>query len=152
MYTGLIVATLWAGANIINYVADLRFYKRCMTPWETAAEACKVGDITWPSFTGNDLKKYMDRVSSMMKSSQLGVPESNTNIPYIYIEKRITGPEQKIFLVCLPDRLIIYGFSAKTINHHDKFIDQRLNLTRGFFQGKPDKENNTFTGIWKFHK
>ncbi len=149
LYSCLIILTLWSGAKTINYAMDMMFYKDYLLSWRQAIEACSVEKGTWPEYTESMLVLYMDKVTDMMKSTSVGLPDSNSPDAYIYILKKINKPEQKIFMLCFADKLILYGIREETLRRIDRFIDAKSDLNAGAFRAKAASDGITFIGYWK---
>ncbi len=149
LYSGLILVMLWSGTKALNYAMDMMFYKDYLLSWRQATQAGSVEKGTWPEYTGSMLVHYMDEVVDIMESISVGLPDSNTSRAYVYMLKKINKPEQKIFILCFADKIILYGIREETLRRIDRFIDEKPDLNAGEFKGKAASDGITFIGAWK---
>lgn len=151
LYFGVIILTAWGGIRAINYSIDSKFYKDYLVKWEVSIRLLNQIQTTWPVFTGNNHVQYMDQLVHHMKNNQIARPASNTQFSYIYIMDKIGSGqgEQKIFVLCLPDKLILYDISKESIERVDRFVDGIAGSDMGRFQCQLNKGNSLYTCAWK---
>ena len=107
----------------------------------------EIGD--WPIFTGGNHLKYMDKLTRSLKGSSFPAPKSNTNRSFIYRMKKIGSTEEQLFLLCFPNRIIVYGMSKETFERVDTFVDGKISAQKGLFAGYPSKNKKTYIGFLK---
>lgn len=149
LYAGILMFTAWGGARLIGYSLDTRFCNEYLINWETAVRALAVTQVNWPTFNKNNHVAYMDRLVDMMQKADIPIPASNTVRPYVYRIKKIGDPENKLFVLCLPNRIIVYGLSDRTFKTVDVSIDGGFDLHKGQFTGYPAQDGLTYTGRWQ---
>ena len=133
IYTGFSLLVLWAGMKLINYVLVTRFYEGYIVGWEIGLRQYHV--------------EYMNSLVRLMQEKGTLPPLSNTGRRYVYHLKRLRSPGEYIFLLCFPDRIVLYGMSDKTFMRMDKLIDGESDCERGLFTGRPSKDGLTYTGV-----
>ena len=152
VYTGFGCLTIWAGIALINHSLDSKFYKDFLLAWEVALHAYGLEGGSWPHFSGGNHVKYMDQVARLMSNrvpSPPSPPASNTVRPYVYRLHRIGAHREDIFLLCFPQRMILYGISAKTFACLDTYIDGGVDPKKGVFTGRPSSDGLTYIGRWQ---
>jgi hypothetical protein len=149
IYIALLGLVIWGGVRIINYALESRFYKDFLLKWDVAVTSYSVKRGPWPQFSGSNHIEYMDNLVAAMSMSSVSIPESNTKRPYVYSLKKIGPPEEKIFVLCFPGRIILYGISERTFERIDTFIDGASDEKTGRFIGRPGTNGATFIGLWR---
>ncbi len=149
LYVCAICLTLWGGAKLVNYSLDSRFYKDFLLPWEVSFRRFSTGDEIWPVFSGGNHVEYMENLSVAMGKNGMSLPSSNTNYFNIYHIDKMWQDRQELFLLCLSDRIIIYGLSRKTFERIDAFIDGKLDKENGTFLGYQGKDRKKYIGLWR---
>jgi len=141
--------TAWGGARLIGYSLDMRFYNEYLIKWETTVRDLAVTQVVWPSFNKNNHVAYMERLTDMMQKASIPIPASNTAQPFVYRIKKIGEADTNLFVLCLPNRIIVYGLSNRTIKTVDVSIDGGVDLHQGQFTGYPAQDGRTYTGRWQ---
>lgn len=149
IYIALLGLVIWGGIRIINYSLESIFYKDFLLQWDVAITSYSLKRGLRPQFSGSNHIEYMDSFVEAMTMSGVVIPVSNTKRPYVYMLKRIGPPEEKIFVLCFPDRIILYGISERTFMRIDTFIDGTSDKKTGRFIGRPSTDGKTFIGIWR---
>lgn len=151
LYISVIILTSWGGIHAINYSIDSKFYKDFLIKWEISIRLLNQIQAAWPVFSGNNHVQYMEQLTLHMKNNQIAMPASNTQFPYIYIMDKIGSGhgEHKIFVLCLPDKLILYDISKESLERIDRFVDGIIRSDQGRFQWQPNKGNSLYTCVWK---
>lgn len=152
LYISVILLTAWGGTRAINYSIDSKFYKDFLVKWEVSIKTYNHIQAQWPGFTGDNHVPYMDQLVHDMQRNQIVLPLSNTQFSYIYIMDKIGPGHQKckIFVLCFPDKMILYDLPQESFERIDRFIDGRVTPNMGQFQGRPGKLESIYTCIWKF--
>ena len=148
VYAGFGILVIWAGVALINHSLDLKFYRNFLLKWEVALSCCNREGGSWPCFSGANHVQYMEQVTSLIRAKGFSPPDSNTGRPYVYRLKRIGADREDIFILCFPEKLILYGISTRTFERLDTYIDGERSAERGAFTGRPGKDRLTYTGRW----
>ncbi len=149
LYAGLIALTIWGGCNLINYSLDLKFCRDFLLKWDVALRSYSAKNEIWPYFSGSNHVEYMENLVRSMRNNSLSPPASNTERPYVYRFKKIGRSEEDIFLLCFPDRIILYGIPENMFTKIDRFIDNKAGKDDGMFRGYPGKDGRTYIGLWR---
>lgn len=149
IYIALLGLVIWGGVRIINYALESKLYKDFLLKWDVAVTSYSVKRGQWPEFSGSNHIEYMDNLVTAMTMSSVVTPVSNTKRSYVYSLKRIASPEEKIFVLCFPDRIILYGISERTFMRIDAFIDGTSDEKTGRFIGRPGTDGRTFIALWR---
>ncbi len=149
LYAGVAGLTLWGGTKLVNYSVDSKYYRDFLLHWEVAYRRFSAGDEMWPEFSGGNHMEYMENLSAAMSRSGIPLPSSNTNYFNIYQIDKMGQGRQDLFLLCLSDRIIIYGLSRKTFERIDSFIDGEIDQEHGAFLGYQGKDRKKQIGLWQ---
>jgi hypothetical protein len=149
IYAALGGLALWAGTKLINNSLDSKFHKDFLLKWEVVLRTFNQQGGTWPRFSGGNHILYMEKLIRLMQSKGLPPPDSNAGHPFVYLLDKIGAPEEKIFILCFPQRIILYGISAETFARLDKSIDGKTDPKRGMFKGRQSKDGRTYIGVWQ---
>jgi len=149
LYVVFIVLIIWGGVKVINYSLDSRFYKDFLLPWEVSMKSYSVKERVLPYFSGGNHREYMDNLVKLMRACDISPPLPDTGYAYIYLMEKIGRERARIFLLCLNNRIIIYGMHKDTFERVDTFIDGKMNSKRGSFTGHHVKNGKTYTGLWR---
>jgi hypothetical protein len=90
----------------------------------------------------------MDALVDSLRKRGAPPPRSNTNRPYVYRLKKFGSPDEDAFILCLPDRIVVYGLSWATFNQVDKFIDGRADPNQGKLTGR-ESEAGKIAAVWR---
>lgn len=146
LYVLVALITLWGGFRLVNHSFEVRFLKDYLLQWETRLNAFAANQGVWPVFDGSNHGQYMARLSQKMSLAGISLPHSNSGAPYRYRVERFGGPAEDVFLLCLHDRLILFGLSEKTIRKLDQSIDGHSDLTLGKVSGRKGKSGENYIG------
>jgi len=149
LYIVLVGLVAWGGIRIINYSLETRFYNDFLMKWDVAIISWSAKKGVWPHFSGGNHIEYMDNLVSTMSLNSVKPPRSNTKRSYVYRLKKIGPPAEDVFLLCFPDKIILYGISSDTFIRIDTFIDGKHNENAGRFTGRPGRNGKTFIGLWR---
>ena len=117
-----------------------------MLQWETRLTAFSVNQGVWPVFNGSNHGQYMARLSQKMSLAGITLPHSNTGAPYRYRVEHFGRQAEDVFLLCLHDRLILFGLSEETVRHLDQSLDGHSDLTQGRVSGRLGKSGENYIG------
>jgi hypothetical protein len=149
IYAGFGVLALWAGTKLINSSLETKLYKDFLLKWEVAVQRFNTEGGHWPHFSGGNHVAYMDLLTQFMDNKGTPPPSSNTDHAYIYRLHRWGWPEERIFLLCFSNRVVLYGVSDKTFLKMDNWIDGGAEKERERFTGRRSKDGVSYVGIWK---
>ncbi len=147
-YTGVILLTLWGGAKAIDYVVDYRFYHSFLSPWSTALDRYRRHGGAWPKFAGH--VEYMNSCVQLLRDEVDFQPTGSGRGNYMYRLKKPGDPAHNVFLLALPERIVIYDLPRVTTERIDRFIDGRTNLSTGDFQARPGRGGKGLTAVWQY--
>lgn len=143
------VIAFWMGFGLINRGFEIRFFKDYMVQWEVGIYAYVAQQGQWPKFSGNNHVDYMDRLTEQMASAGVAMPDSNTSSAYRYRVEHFGSRDEDIFVLCMHNRIILYGISGNTLGQLDRVVDGQPDLVRGRVSGKPGKNPNSYIGMWQ---
>lgn len=146
LYVLVALITVWCGFRLLNHSFELRFFKDYLLQWETRLNGFSVNQGVWPVFDGSNHKQYMDNLSHKMSLAGITLPHSNTGAPYRYRVERFGRQAEEVFLLCLHDRMILFGLSEKTIRNLDQSMDGHEDLTKGKVSGRKGKTGENYIG------
>ncbi len=150
LYAGVAMAISGGGILMINRSLESRYYHDYLLKWEVSLKAYNAQGGLWPRFKGGSHVEYMDELLSLMRKNNITLPSANSRRPYLYrIDLVGWRAKEKTFLLCFPDKVILYGISKETFDRLDGFIDETLNPVQGRFTGHPGKAGGTYTGRWR---
>lgn len=149
LYTLVAAGMVWLGGRMINFALDARFYNDFLSGWEVALIKYRHQSGSYPKFSGGNHKKYMQKLVHAMTRSMVAPPTSNTDQPFVYSIDKIGRKAQRVFILALNDRMVLYNLPPKTMHMLDKVIDGESDYTAGHFSGRLSKDGMTYIGIWK---
>ena len=149
VYAMVALITIWAGFRLINQGLESRFLKDYLLKWEVSIRAYSAQQGQWPGFTGSNHVDYMNRLTHAMKTAGVPLPKSNTDVTYRYRMAPFGTEDEDIFVLCLHNRLVLYGLSRKTLNWLDRSVDRHSDLEHGRVSGYPSKTAKTHIGMWR---
>ncbi len=150
-FTYLVAAglSIFGGIALINNSLETKFYKDYLLKWQVSTQAFFEKGGRWPSFTGNNHGEYMDQLVEEMQKHGIEPPRSNTARPYAYRLDRIGQEKEEIFVLCLPERMVVFGMSEKTFERIDRYVDGVADLDKGRFRGRSGKKSSTIIASWE---
>ncbi|RLB35153.1 MAG: hypothetical protein DRH12_16855 [Deltaproteobacteria bacterium] len=148
LYVGLCIVVLWSGSALINYSLVVKLYKDYLLKWEVAAERYRDSGLQWPVFNGANHTDYMGALVGQMRKAGIQVPRSNTTAPYTYVLDHLWGKDERIFVLVLPEKIIIYGLSIRTFEKVDSYVDGVVDMKRGKLVGRIGRDGQTVVAIW----
>lgn len=146
-FAGAVVFTAWSSLTAVNYSEDSAFYRDYLIKWEKALRLYVDNNPTWPRLPKEKHVDFMESVITLMNRQGIEIPISNTSLAYTYRIRKVGVPESKIFILCLPDKLVVFGISEETFNRLDAFIDSEPEETQGWFTGH-STDDGKYVGIW----
>jgi hypothetical protein len=139
----------WTGFGLINRGWDIRLFKDYLLRWEICLTEYADRQGQWPAFTGDNHTAYMDRLIAGMTSSGIAPPASNGKTAYRYRIEKFGRADENIFVLCLPDRMMIFGLSKQSLLYIERLVDRHVDLNRGRITGHPGKEPEVYIGQWR---
>jgi hypothetical protein len=147
LYTAMIFLTVWAGTKIINKTLDQLFISSFIRGWEQVVITLQEKQPIFPAMKNKQLVPGMKKIEQLAKKNLIDLPHTNTSYSFAHVLKKLNQPEQHIFLIAEPDKLIIYGIRHQTLQRIDKQIDGTVDFKAGEFQAVHGKNPETYTGI-----
>lgn len=147
LYAGFGVLTLWVGVSLINCSLETKLHKDFLMRWEVALQRFSKEGGQWPHFSGANHAAYMDHLMQFMGNAGTPPPLSNTRRAYVYRLKRWGWPEERIFLLCFSNRMVLYGISEKTLMKMDQWMDGKAAEEQGRFIGKHSRDGVSYVGV-----
>jgi hypothetical protein len=149
LYTLIGLGIVWFGSRMVNYALDVHFYNDYLLGWEMALTEYRHQSGGYPKFNGGNHMKYMQQMMQRMTQNMSVLPKSNTEFPFLYRIDKIGYETQRVFLLALSDRMVLYNLPAGTINRLDKMVDGHEDLDKGLLTGRKSKDGVTYIGSWK---
>jgi hypothetical protein len=147
LYAGFGILTLWTGVSLVNFSLETKLHKDFLMRWEVALQRFSKEGGQWPQFSGANHVTYMDHLMQFMGNKGTPPPLSNTPRAYVYRLKRLGRPEERIFLLCFSNRMILYGISEKTFMKMDQWMDGKAAEEQGRFRGKRSRDGVSYVGV-----
>ena len=148
LYAAIIVFTVWGGFRVVDYALMSGFYKDYLMKWEASVREYGLSRGAWPAFDEKRPIEFMDTLVGYMRRKGVPLPRSNTKRPHVYRIKRMGSPHEDVFVLCLPDRIVLYGVSKRTCTRLDDMIDGRGDAGRGWFTWQPSADG-AYVGVWR---
>jgi hypothetical protein len=149
LYIGIASIIFWAGLRMADRGLEMRFVNGYLKRWEVGLSDFSARQGQWPVFKGNNHVAYMETLVERMGQIGLRPPGSNTPDAYRYRIDRFCGRDEEIFILCLSDRMLLFGMSQSTMNRLDKAVDLQPGLDRGRLVAWPGKNQETLIGQWR---
>ncbi len=150
LYAGILMFTAWGGARLIGYSLDVRFYNEYLIKWETTVRDLAVTQASLADFHQEQPcclygRAYGHDAIRPISPSQPLIPRDRMFIG----SKKSVKQTINLFVLCLPNRIIVYGLSNRTFKTVDVSIDGGFDLQQGQFTGYPTQDGLTYTGRWQ---
>ena len=139
----------WTGSGLINRGLDIRLFKDYLLGWEICLTEYSDRQGQWPVFRGDNHTAYMDRLVAGMTYLGISPPASNTTAAYRYRIKKFGRADENIFVLCLPDRMVIFGLSKQSLLQIERLVDRHVDLNAGRITGHAGKEPGAYIGQWR---
>ena len=149
VYIGLCALVLWAGVGLMNHFREVVLCKDYLLRWQVAVQGYNAQSSYWPEFTGSNHMEYMKALVKRMEVMGIGVPRSDTQDPFIYVLHRLWGQNERLFVLCLKQRIIVYGMSYETFEKLDRYVDGKVDPNEGMVRGRRGKDGRSITAIWR---
>jgi hypothetical protein len=144
-----VALVLWTAFELINRGLEIRLFKDYLLRWEVCLTEYGGRQGQWPVFSGDNHRDYMDHLIAGMTHLGIAPPASNAETAYRYRMEKFGGADENIFVLCLPDRMVIFGLSKQSLLHIERLVDQHVDLSSGRITGRPGKEPGTYIGQWR---
>ena len=141
--------SLWAGFGLINRGLEVRFIKDYLLFWEVSLNTFNAQQGRWPEFTGSNHVAYMNDLTRAMVHLGIQPPASNTATAFRYRMDKFGRDAEDIFVLCLRDRMVLFGLSEQSMLALDRSVDKHHDLKRGRVSGRPGKLQGTYIGQWR---
>ncbi len=132
----------------MNLALDHLFISNFVLGWKQVVLRLQEQEPWLPTMQNQQLVASMDKVERLAKQYAIEVPDTNTGRSYAHHLKKISEPEQQIFLIIDQGKIIIYGLRQQTLQRIDQHIDGMIDLNAGSFQATQGKSKGIYTGIW----
>lgn len=149
LLAGFGLLTLWTGLSLMNAFLETKFYKDFLMRWELASQRYNKEGGQWPHFSDSNHVAYMDHLMQSMANEGTPPPASNTQRAYVYRLKRWGWPEERIFLLCFSNRMVLYGLSEKTFMKMDQWMDGKMPKQQGRFTGERSRDGVSYIGVFQ---
>jgi hypothetical protein len=143
------VMVLWTGMGLINRGVEIRLFKDYLLRWEICLTEYSARQGQWPVFTGDNHVAYMDRLIAGMTDLGIDPPGSNTQAAYRYRIEKFGRADENIFVLCLSDRMVIFGLSKQSLMHIERQVDRHIDLNAGRITGRPGTKPGAYIGQWR---
>lgn len=143
---------IWFGSRMVAHAVEVRLLKDFLLHWEIRALSFNAEQGAWPEFSGSDQVAYMRSLISRMSLNGMTPPVSNGPNSFEYRLRGFGDDREDIFVLVLPDRMVLYGISPETLEFIDRAVDGRADLARGHITGKAGKNLDTRIGQWHLWK
>jgi hypothetical protein len=140
---------VWFGAGLLDRGYKTRLIKDVLFEWQRLGQSYAAGGAPWPAFTGNNHVAYMEALLTEMRRQGLVSPRQARRLSFAPRLKRIGRADERLFLLLLPGRLVIFGLAPQTFARIDQLVDGRFDPARGDFTGRPSSDDNQMIGYWR---
>jgi hypothetical protein len=152
LYLLIGVMVLWFGSKMVARAVEVRLFKDFLLHWEVHTRSFDAEQGAWPEFTGSNQAAYMRSLISRMARNGMTPPASNGPSSYEYRLRGFGDDREDIFVLVLPDRMVLYGIRPDTLEFIDRAVDGRADLAKGLITGKVGKNSDTRIGQWHLWK
>lgn len=141
--------SIWFGAGLLDRSLETRLIKGVLFEWQRLGQSFAARGAPWPEFKGNNHVAYMEALLKEMRHQGLISPRQGRRLSYTHRLKRMGRANERLFLLLLPGRLVIFGLPAKTFARIDNQVDGVFDPVRGDFTGRPASDGNQMIGYWR---
>jgi hypothetical protein len=147
----LVVAliSIWLGSGLVNHSLETRLVREVLFEWQRLGQRFGSGGGPWPNFEGNNHVAYMQELLSKMRHEGLISPQKARRLAYAPRLKRIGRPDERLFVLLLPGRMVVFGLSQRSFARIDRQVDGANDPARGRFTGRRASDGNQMIGYWQ---
>jgi hypothetical protein len=149
IFLGIALITTWFGSGLVNHSLETRLVREVLFEWQRLGQRFGAEGGPWPVFEGNNHVAYMVELSSRMRTQGLLTPQQHDRLAFAPRLKRIGRPDERLFLLLLPGRMVVFGLSAKSFARIDMQVDGAHDPARGHFTGRRASDGNQMIGYWQ---
>jgi hypothetical protein len=141
--------SLWFGGGLINRSLETRLIREVLFDWQRLGQRYAAGGGPWPVFEGNNHVAYMQELIARMRDQGLISPRKARRLAFAPRLKRIGRPDEGLFVLLLPGRMVIFGLSQASYARIDTRVDGAHDPARGRFTGRRATNGNQMIGHWQ---
>lgn len=153
VFAGIMVlvglAAVWFGGRLMNRGLETRFIQDVLFGWQRLGQSYNAHGDAWPLFEGNNHVAYMQALVKRMHRLGLVSPQQSRQVTFSPRLKRLWRDDERLFILLLPGRLVVFGLSAQTYARIDRQVDGVNDPARGSFTGRPAADENQMIGYWQ---
>lgn len=143
------VVTIGFGSRVINHSLEARMVREVLFEWQRLGQRFGAGGGAWPTFEGHNHVAYMRALKQRMRQQGLLSPGKAHRLAFRPRLKRIGKPDEQLFILLLPGRMVIFGLSPTTFARIDAQVDGASDPGRGHFTGSSASNGNQMIGNWR---
>jgi uncharacterized protein (DUF58 family) len=141
--------SIWFGAGLLDRSLETRLIKEVLFEWQRLGQRFSVEGANWPEFKGNNHVVYMEALLKQMQHQGQVSPRQARQLSYTPRLKRMGRTDERLFLLLLPGRLVIFGLPKETFARIDNRVDGVFDPARGDFTGRPASDSTKMIGYWR---
>ena len=141
--------TIGFGSRLINHSLEARLFQEVLFEWQRLGQRFGAGGGAWPAFEGHNHVAYMRALKRRMRQQGIVSPEKAHRLEFRPQLKRIGRPDEQLFVLLLPGRMVIFGLSPTTFARIDAQVDGASDPGRGLFTGTSASNGNQMIGYWQ---
>jgi hypothetical protein len=149
IFLGIALITIWFGSSLINHSLETRLVREVLFEWRRLGQRFGAEGGPWPAFQGNNHVAYMEELLARMRAQGLLTPRQHDRLAFAPRLKRIGEPDERLFLLLLPGRMVVFGLSAERFARIDTQVDGAPDPARGQFTGHRSSDGNQMIGYWQ---
>jgi hypothetical protein len=149
MALSVALISIWFGAGLLDRSLETRLIKDVLFEWQRLGQRFAAGGAPWPEFTGNNHVAYMEALLKKMRHQGLVSTRQVRRLSFAPRLKRMGRPDERLFLLLLPGRLVIFGLPTETFARIDNRVDGVFDPARGDFTGRAASDDNRMIGYWR---
>jgi hypothetical protein len=145
----VVLICLWFGSGLVNRSLETHLIQEVFFDWQRLGQRYHKGGGRWPVFKGNNHVTYMEELITSMRDQGFISPRKARRLAFAPRLKRIGRPDERLFILLLPGRMVVFGLSEESYARIDRQVDGAHDPARGSFTGRPASNGNQMIGYWQ---
>lgn len=143
------VVVVWFGARLVERSLETRLIQDVLFEWQRLGQSYHAQGETWPLFEGSNHVAYMQALVERMQRLGLLSPQQSRQVDFSPRLKHFWREDERLFILLLPGRLVVFGLAAQTYARIDQQVDGVNDPARGSFTGRQAADKNQMIGYWQ---
>ncbi len=146
---GVALMSIWFGLALIHRSIENRLIREVLFEWRRLGQTYAARGGRWPVFDGSNHAVYMRELQARLQREGLISLRRARRLSFAPRVARIGRRDERLFLLLLPGRMVVFGLTARTFARIDRQVDGAEDPARGSFTGRPASDGHHMIGNWQ---